>query len=143
MLGQGQGKKLSEAARLLARGELQIGLEPETTTSTTDAEELDESLAAFGLVLEQPPADDRPPPYYLWPEHEPVLGLWLQVQTQWRVGMNGATGLDYAGVQALVAMRQLATPEQLPELIEGLQIMERATLNEWAEQAERRARSSR
>lgn len=37
---------------------------------------------------------------YLWPCNVKVWALWQQVQTQWRVGVGGATGLDYAGVQA-------------------------------------------
>lgn len=34
----------------------------------------------------------------LLPENAPAWGLWAAVQTQWRVGMAGAIGLDYPAV---------------------------------------------
>lgn len=37
---------------------------------------------------------------FLWPDNVAAWDAWLAVQTQWRQGMAGATGLCYAGVQA-------------------------------------------
>jgi hypothetical protein len=123
-----QGKKLTEAARLLARGELDV------TTDHTESpdDEQDAALAAFGLQL----ADDdrtRDRTFCLWPEHRRVLDLWFRVQTQWRVGMAGPTGLDYQGVEAAIRMSRLAGPRRVPVLLADLQIMERAALAAWAE----------
>lgn len=55
------------------------------------------------------------------------------MQTQWRVGMSGPTGLDYQGVSAYLDLRGIG-PEQRRELFELLQACERATLDVWAEQ---------
>lgn len=125
-----QGKKLTEAARLLARGELDV------TTDHTESpdDEQDAALAAFGLRLDDDDAHTRDRTFHLWPEHRRVLDLWFRVQTQWRVGMAGPTGLDYQGVEAAIRMSRLAGPRRVPVLLADLQIMERAALAAWAEQ---------
>ena len=73
----------------------------------------------------------------LLPEAEPVIDLYVAVQTQWRVGMGGATGLDYAGVEAAARLR--GTPLD-PEAFQALQVCEHAAL---AAMAERRDRESK
>lgn len=127
----GQGKKLADAARLLARGELHFtskggGNEPD--------QDLVKTLAALGLEAE--PAElaafVEDPPFHLWPEHVPALDLWGRVQTQWRMGFDGATGLDYAGVE--VVMRRHGVPRgERDERFAELQVMERAALAAWSE----------
>ena len=64
---------------------------------------------------------------YVWPENEATVDVWWQCQTQWRIGMGGAMGLDYAGVRALLDELELAGPERR-EIFDGLMTMERATL---------------
>lgn len=73
---------------------------------------------------------------YLWPDNVDTWGHWRQVQTQWRAGMSGATGLDYAGVSAYLTEQgiQPGTPER-QEIFEGLRAAEQATLEVWSEQA--------
>ena len=39
-------------------------------------------------------ADDEP--IELWPENERAINLFTSLSTQWRIGMSGATGLDYS-----------------------------------------------
>lgn len=74
-----------------------------------------------------------------------MLRLWFAVQTQWRVGVGGPTGLDYPGVESVMRLSFERSPKDRAgraELFVGLQVMERATLGEWARQAEReRSRS--
>ena len=70
---------------------------------------------------------------YLWPENVDAWRWWTSVQTQWRVGMGGATGLDYAGVRAYLELQDLQ-PEQLRDVFEGVRAAEAATLEVWAEQ---------
>lgn len=136
MWGPGQGKKLIEAARLLARGELTLHSDADDPPS-----DLDDALAAFGLVLDDDPDDPR---FCLWSENREALHFWLGVQTQWRVGMGGATGLDYAGVEAYLRMRSVRAPARRARLLLELQLMERATLEEWQRmQAERDCRPRR
>jgi len=89
------------------------------------------ALAAFGLradgALPQPPAAR---PYHLWPCNWPVWCVWVDVQTQWRVGMAGPTGLDYAGVQAV--LQQRLPLRQRKTAFWLLQGMEEAALQEYA-----------
>ncbi len=75
--------------------------------------------------------------FHLWPEHVAALDAWLAVQTQWREGFNGATGLDYGGVEAwarISGLRGDARRERFAEL----QLMERATLRAWAQARQQR-----
>jgi len=62
---------------------------------------------------------------------------WQGVQTQWRTGMAGATGLDYAGVRAHLDEQPDIEPEARPDIWRGIQAAERATLEVWADQRER------
>lgn len=78
--------------------------------------------------------DDAGPVAYLWPCNVPAWQAWQGVQTQWRVGMAGATGLDYAGVCAYLAELGLApgSPERR-DTFAGIQAAEAATLDVWAQ----------
>ena len=90
------------------------------------------AVAQLGL-LDQP-AGERAA--YLWPDNVRAWNCWQGVQTQWRVGMGGATGLDYAGVRAFLDEQDLQRDERR-EVFAGIQACERATLDVWAEQRER------
>ena len=72
---------------------------------------------------------------YLWPDCVRAWECWMGVQTQWRVGMAGASGLDYAGVRAFLDEQDLGDDRR--EVFAGIQACERATLEVWAEQRER------
>ncbi|OZI23621.1 hypothetical protein CAL26_09270 [Bordetella genomosp. 9] len=69
------------------------------------------------------------PPVEVWPGHEEALSLFLSIRTQWRVGMAGATGLDY-GVLFHKMDRMGLSPERYEELEEEVRIMENAALDE-------------
>lgn len=72
--------------------------------------------------------------FWLWPDHEATLRLWLQLQTQWRRGGmdNVATGLDYAAVLAALGPLGVARQERVARFGQ-LQIMEGAALDVWAQ----------
>jgi hypothetical protein len=61
----------------------------------------------------------------------------MAVQTQWRVGMSGATGLDYAGVRAWLDEDGIDGDERR-DLWRCIVAAERSTLSVWSEQRERR-----
>lgn len=73
---------------------------------------------------------------YLWPDNVPAWEAWLGVQTQWRVGMAGATGLDYAGVRAYLDEIGLDGDER-SDVFAGIQACEREVLRVWARKRER------
>ena len=85
------------------------------------------------MGLDQPTPDDRAEVAYLWPCNVATWQAWCAVQTQWRVGMQGATGLCYAGVRAWLDEAG-AQGDERREWFEGIQAAERATLVAWAEQ---------
>lgn len=121
---------------MLARGELDLHTHanPPPDSRNDADDDTAEALAAFGLVLEDDLERPREQIFWLWPEHVRTLEVWLACATQWRVGPHGATGLDYAGIEAMFRIRRLADAQDAPELFHELQLMERATLKEWARQ---------
>ncbi len=59
------------------------------------------------------------------------------MQTQWRIGMGGATGLDYTAVLAYLKDGKGLRGKQRREVFGLLQLCERETLQVWAEKRER------
>ncbi|HEY0847395.1 MAG TPA: DUF1799 domain-containing protein [Noviherbaspirillum sp.] len=111
----------------MARGQLVMPAGNEDENETEDY--LNEALAAVGLVAEEPLEVFEE--FAMWPDCLPAFNFWNSIQTQWRTGMNGATGLDYQGVQASMSMRGMPKKER-PEMFALVQAMERATLDEWS-----------
>ena len=69
----------------------------------------------------------------MWPEHEDAVLMFLQCQTQWRVGGSGVIGLDYGVV---LQMMDLYTVGNRRQTLEDLQVMEsraRELINKAAE----------
>lgn len=60
------------------------------------------------------------------PDNWNTVQTWLHVQTQWRHGFGGATGLDYTAVD--VAMRRLRIEDEDGGIFAGLQVMEYGAL---------------
>jgi len=96
------------------------------------ANPLDALFAAAPAV-----ADDEE--VYLWPECVPLWSHWQEVQTQWRVGMSGATGLDYAGVTAYLATVEPDEVERR-EAFAAIREAERAVLSVWADERAKKAK---
>lgn len=77
---------------------------------------------------------DARPAFHLHPANLPVLRLWGPLQSQWRHGMAGPTGLDWQGVRAHPAV--VCTPRRLRERhLAGIAAMEQAWLAEHARRA--------
>lgn len=64
----------------------------------------------------------------------PAFELFVAVRTQWRHGMAGPTGLDYASVCAYMALT-LPTDCDRPRLLEDLQVMEAAVLQHFRQRS--------
>ena len=80
-------------------------------------------MAAWGLSEEDYPVEPTP----LWPENWSVVGLFLDLQTQWRMGMGGPVGLDYNVLPMLFRLNGIARKDQ-PEYFECLRVMESEAL---------------
>ena len=88
-------------------------------------------MRAFGLFAEAGAMQSSGFEFELWPEHAPVMAVWLAMTTQWNIlsGMNGVIyqGLDY-GVLPTV-LRLLGAPRRdWPEMFVDLRTMESAAL---------------
>lgn len=67
--------------------------------------------------------------FWLLPENEYPVRVFINMGTQWRTGANGATGLDYSALPFV--MRVLKIPRQdWEEVFDGIRIMENAALQE-------------
>ena len=64
----------------------------------------------------------------LWPENEQAIKLFSVLSTQWRVGMNGPTGLDY-NVLFHKMDRMGLDPDEYELLESDIQVIEREALN--------------
>jgi hypothetical protein len=84
-----------------------------------------EEMAAAGFA----PEDYETDPVELWPENQPAFDLFCMVQTQWRIGMNGATGLDYSPLFVLMDKRGLSS-EAWQQLFDDVRVIESAALVE-------------
>jgi hypothetical protein len=71
---------------------------------------------------------------YLWPCNVLAWQCWQSVQTQWRTGPAGATGLDYAGALAHLQTAHRLRGKQLRTVWAGITAAEAATLEVWAQQ---------
>lgn len=121
-------KKLTEAARLLARGQLLISSEDEPEQSTQD--DVEQAFAAFGLRPEC--SLDLEESYELWPENVESFKVWLAVQSQWHiVPGRGKTGLNYPGVEVCMRRHGLRG-DRLNTMFSDVQRMEFAALSEWS-----------
>lgn len=83
-----------------------------------------EELAAFGLTAEDVAAD----PVDIWPDNLAAYQIFSCMGTQWRVGMGGATGLDY-NVMYRKMDRLSLSPADYDDLEADLRIMEVAALD--------------
>jgi len=93
-------------------------------------------MAAFGLVEDAPDTETSAAAdiVWLWPCNVRTWGIWQRIQTQWRVGVSGRDGLDYAGVSAYLQAVERIKPRHFAETFSCLQAMEWAALDEWAKQ---------
>ena len=64
----------------------------------------------------------------VWPENWPAYALFAYMRTQWRVGMAGATGLDYGPLHRKMDRMDLA-PADYDDLEADIQTMEYAAIS--------------
>lgn len=83
----------------------------------------EQELAVAGLTA----ADLEGDAIEVWPDNERAYFLFCQMQTQWRVGMGGATGLDY-GVMFHKMDRMGLELSDYEELEADVRIMEYSAL---------------
>lgn len=118
----------------MARGELMSQDEADARVESKAAE-LAAAWAAFGIRIEDEAQADDLPAFYLLPDCVPVFNLWCDVQTQWRLGFRGPSGMDYAAVEAYLRMSNSPLRRD-PMTIQHLRGMESAALAVFAAKRE-------
>lgn len=118
--------------RLQARGKLDL-----TPSAQDPSQDLSHDepppLACFGLQTAAP-STPQPRLCYLWPCNVAAFNHWQRVQTQWREGMGGRSGLDYTAVCSYLRDVCGLKKTALQSMFASLQAMELAALEAWAEQ---------
>jgi hypothetical protein len=61
----------------------------------------------------------------IWPENLPAVQIFMAMGTQWRIGMSGATGLDYSVLPAVFELYGITDRKQA---FNDLRVMESAAL---------------
>ena len=67
--------------------------------------------------------------YEVWPENHEVFLLFMQMQTQWRTGASGPSGLDYNTLFTFMSLMSIAPAKQI-ELLDDIRVMEATALTE-------------
>ena len=68
----------------------------------------------------------------VWPDNHAAFILFNNLGTQWRIGMGGPTGLDYAAVYPLLD-RAAKDPQEWDEMFSDIQVMEGAALKQMSD----------
>ena len=114
------GKKLTDAARHWVRG----GSSLEGAIADLEA------LGAPEDVIAEMRQRQRGEDFEVWQENWPAVEMFLRLETQWRVGMGGPTGLDYVAARWLFEVYEVTDQRAL---LERLKLMEGAALTAMAE----------
>lgn len=84
---------------------------------------MEKAAQAFNIVSDDALAKSAV--FEVWEENWPAVEMFLRLQTQWRVSMNGFVGLDYGAAEWLFKLYAVTEPASL---LEDLQVMEEAVL---------------
>ena len=88
-----------------------------------------DDAAAFGLVVPKPTQEESSD-FEVWDENWDAVMMFLRMQTQWQVSMNGYVGLKYEVLLGSGGLCDLYNVEDRRDVLERLQIMEASALSE-------------
>jgi len=64
--------------------------------------------------------------FEVWPENWAALQMFLRLQTQWNVGVNGVIGLNYQSLEFLFRIYETKKPRKM---LEKIRLIERGALD--------------
>ena len=67
------------------------------------------------------------PPVEIWPDNVDAVNVFIDMSTQWRVGVAGATGLDYGVIEKVMQLGGIRKKHRR-EVFEAVRIMESAAI---------------
>lgn len=82
----------------------------------------EEEMDAFGFT-----AEDFDEEIGVWPDCWESFECFAAMQTQWRTGMGGSTGLDYVALEPVMRLRGIHRSER-KNTFEDIRVMEAAAL---------------
>lgn len=88
-----------------------------------ETEMTEHQASLFGLKLEEIPDEE----VFVWDCNWNAFTLFHALTTQWRVGMNGATGLDYGVIPSVASMLGYKKKD-LQDMFSDIQVMENEAL---------------
>jgi hypothetical protein len=86
----------------------------------------------IGLTVEEASG----PPVDVWECNWPAVQVFLALDTQWRVGMAGPTGLDYGAITTVLRLKAIPRA-RWPDLFEDIRTMEDAALGQMVKEMKR------
>ena len=92
----------------------------------------DQLLAVMGVPPEMRDALKDAATVDIWPEHDVAVNVFAAMATQWRSGMGGATGLDYAALPAGLDLSDVPKWDRA-DVFACVRVMESAALAVMAE----------
>lgn len=117
----GRGARDRRRVRARARGNPRGKLKAVARALYADRPDADR-LAAFGLTL-----DDLDDTVGIYPDNDAAVDVFVALGTQWRVGMGGPTGLDYAALPAVLRLRGVPRADW-PDTFDCVRVMEAEAL---------------
>ena len=88
-----------------------------------------DDAAAFGMKLPEPKAKESED-FEVWDENWETVQMFLRVQTQWTVSMDGLVGLKYEVLLGSGGLFDLYNVKNRTDVLERLQVMEATALTE-------------
>jgi hypothetical protein len=70
--------------------------------------------------------------FEIWPDNWQALDVFMAMETQWRTGMGGATGLDYGVLPDVMRLRGVPKSER-SEVFDWVRLMEGEALDQMRE----------
>lgn len=85
-------------------------------------------LAAYGLVLDDLDSAE----FGVWPDNLPAVNVLVAMNTQWRTGYGGATGLDYNVLPSVFSLVGIPRGDW-PDTFECVRVLESEALKVMSE----------
>jgi len=72
----------------------------------------------------------------VWTCNRDIVRVFGELQSQWRVGNGGATGLDYTAIPPTLDLLGITRAKDRQRIFAGIRVMEAAVLGLWSERRE-------
>jgi len=105
------------------RGKLKAAARALYTQKASDSE-----LAAWGLEPEDFAAESPVDGVEVWKPNWAAVAVFRDLETQWRIGMAGPSGLDYAAIEPTLRLNSIKRADW-PDLFRCIRILEREALD--------------